>query len=121
MLIVLKTLGAYFVRKARDHTPILCPKHIESICDRCKTYKKAKKTTTGNVCYFNGTDGSSHLLPVIKLRLGGHSDSSKDFNFLLNTGSERSYLAQEAASTITINPKMVSIVDYRIRTFTGSG
>ena len=60
-------------------------------------------------------------MPVIKLRLGGHSDSSKDFNFLLDTGSERSYLAQEAASTITINPKMVSIVDYRVKTFTGSG
>ena len=76
-----KTFGACFVCKSKDHTAILCPKKIEEVRDRCKEYKKAKKTTTGNVCYFNGTEGSSHLLPVIKLRLGGHSDSSKYFNF----------------------------------------
>ena len=108
---------------SKDHVAVVCKQHIASLGAKVQAYKakRTAKTAHTDVCYMNGVEGSLHLLPVINLKLKDHYGQSKYFNFLFDTGSERSYLSQKAISTLSIKPELVNTVAYEVKTFVGSG
>ena len=73
-----------------------------------------------DVCFSTGVGQSPYLMPIVSLKLRGHNGQTCKFNFLLDTASQRSYLSQHALSKLGCNSKLISDVEFEVKTFLGS-
>ena len=73
-----------------------------------------------DVCFSTGVEESPQLLPIISLKLRGHNGQFSKFNFLFDTASQRSYLSQPALAQLGCNSKLMSSVEFEVKTFMGS-
>ena len=98
----------------------MCYKDISTGGAKSKVFpdKVAKGVT--DVCFNTGLDESPYLLPIINLKLRGHSGQYCQFNFLFDTGSQRSYLSKQALAKLGCNKKLMSDVEFEVKTFLGS-
>ena len=78
------------------------------------------KKTIVDVCFSSGVTQSPQLLPIIRIRLRGHNGDNCHFNFLFDTGSQRSYLSNSALELLNCNNKLIATVEYEVKTFLGS-
>ena len=93
--------------------------HISAMCPKDLKFKV--KPTQVHVCYNTGIHESYELLPIVTLKVRGHSGKSCSVNFLFDTGSQRSYLSKKVFDTLGCNQQLVSKVQYKVNTFVGSG
>ena len=94
--------------------------HIAALCHNVNNQNVQKGSTRVDACFTTGVNESLLLLPIINLRLRGHDGRSRNFNFLFDTASQRSYISQRAFDSLGCNPKLVSNVEFDVRTFLGS-
>ena len=76
------------------HTTAMCSK--PSASNTSSTAAGRSDSTIVDVCFSSGLTQSPQLLPVIRIRLRGHNGDDQWFNFLFDTGSQRSYLSNYA-------------------------
>ena len=69
-----------------------------------------------DVCFSTGVEESPQLLPIISLKLRGHNGQVSKFNFLFDTASQRSYLSQPALAQLGCNSKLMSSVEFEVKT-----
>ena len=103
------------VCNSKGHTGALCHKstHLTS-------QTSPKDATIVDACFTTGVNDSLLLLPIVNLKLRGHDGQCRTFNFLFDTASQRSYLSLNAFNSLGCNPKLVSEVEFDVRTFLGS-
>ena len=51
----------------------------------------------------------------------GHNGEVVKFNCLLDTASSRSYISQNVSEKLNLNKDLCKNVDYKVKTFLGSG
>ena len=73
-----------------------------------------------DVCLSTGVGQSPYLMPIVNLKLRGHNGQACKFNFLLDTASQRSYLSHHALTELGCNSKLMSDVEFEVKTFLGS-
>ena len=110
---------------SKGHTGAMCHKDVST--DNSKDKSVPDKVASGvtDVCfssssYSTGMEESPYLLPIISLKLRGHNGQSCNFNFLFDTGSQRSYLSQPALAKLGCKNELTSSVDFEVKTFLGS-
>ena len=103
------------VCKSKGHITALC--HNDPALNGNNSKENKIRT---DVCYSTGVDESPFLMPIIKVRLRGHSGKNCWFNFLFDTASQRSYLSKHALASLECDSGLVSSVEYEVKTFLGS-
>ena len=92
-------------------------RHVTAMCDKAKV-----KTESTNVCLSTSLkDQSNYLLPILAIRMQGHNGKVVKFNCLLDTASSRSYISQDVSDKLNLNKDLCKNVDYKVKTFLGSG
>ena len=95
------------------HVTAMCPggKSLVGSAAYNSTVANNKKTIV-DVCFSSGLTQSPQLLPIIRIRLRGHNGDNCYFNFLFDTGSQRSYLSNSALELLNCNNKLIATVEY---------
>ena len=98
----------------------MCHKDVST--DNTKSKDVPDKVASGitDVCFSTGFEESPFLLPVLNIKLRGHSGQSCSFNFLFDTGSQLSYLSSHALAQLGCKQELMSTVDFEVKTFLGS-
>ena len=101
--------------------------HISAMCHKGSTGGAISKSVPDkvaqgitDVCFSTGVDESPQLLPIISLKLRGHNGQSSKFNFLFDTASQRSYLSEPALAMLGCDNRLMSSVEFEVKTFMGS-
>ena len=105
---------------SRGHISAMC--HKDSSTSDTSSKSAPDKVAAGitDVCFSTGVDDSPQLLPIINLKLRGHNGQTSSFNFLFDTASQRSYLSSQALAKLGCNKKLMSSVEFEVKTFLGS-
>ena len=105
---------------SRGHISAMCHKDISTSGAISKSFPDKVAAGITDVCFSTGVDESPQLLPIINLKLRGHNGQTCNFNFLFDTASQRSYLSQQALAYLGCNNKLISNVEFEVKTFLGS-
>ena len=105
---------------SKGHVSAMCHKDISTGGAEGKVAPEKVAKVVTDVCFNTGLDESPYLLPIINLKLRGHSGKYCSFNFLFDTGSQRSYLSQQALSKLGCKKELVSDEEFEVKTFLGS-
>ena len=106
--------------RSGGHTTAMCPGGKPSGSSAAYTCTVDNSNTIVDVCFSSGLTLSPQLLPVIRIRLRGHNGDNSWFNFLFDTGSQRSYSSTHALNQLNCNNKLIATVEYEVKTFLGS-
>ena len=105
-------MNACFTCNKNYHSTALCPRDP----------KLSNQTeTTSLACLNTGLQAGELILPTITLRVRGHMGKNFEINFLVDSGSQRSYISLDAFKNLDCDPKLVEPVTYNVNTFLGQG
>ena len=106
--------------KSKGHIGAMCHKDVSLNSPKGKSVPDKVASGVTDVCFSTGFEESPYLLPIISLKLRGHNGQFSNFNFLFDTGSQRSYLSQHALSKLGCNNQLMSDIEFEVKTFLGS-
>ena len=106
--------------KSKGHIGAMCHNDVSTNGSKGKGVPDKVASGVTDVCFSTGFEESPYLLPIINLKIRGHNGQSSNFNFLFDTGSQRSYLSQHALAKLGCKNQLMADIEFEVKTFLGS-